>query len=125
MVATFHGNPKLTSISCYSPTNASTEEDAITFYIELISIIYQVPKHHVLVVGGDMNAKLGKGDVVRNGYHDVTNRNGQFMLDLIKECNLLNISASFCEKRRKVMDFHVSQWRKSTNRSHAYKQKMA
>ena len=43
MVATFHGNPSATILSCYSPTNVSEETDLITFYNKLSSLIHS---HH-------------------------------------------------------------------------------
>ena len=38
MVATFHGNPNTTIISCYSPTNVSEELEVEQFYMELASL---------------------------------------------------------------------------------------
>ena len=54
MVATFNGNPSATIISFYSPTNVSEETELIPFYIELSSLFRGIPKHKVLVIGGDM-----------------------------------------------------------------------
>ena len=58
MVATFNGNPRATTISCYSPTNVSEETELIAFYNELSSLVRSIPKHNVLVIGGDMNAQI-------------------------------------------------------------------
>ena len=55
MVDTFNGNPRATVISCYSPTN-SKETEQVAFYDELSSLLRCIPKHNVLVIGGDMNA---------------------------------------------------------------------
>ena len=60
MAATFNGNPKATIISCYSPTNVSEETELVTFYEELSSLVRSIPKHNLLVIGGDMNAQIGK-----------------------------------------------------------------
>ena len=57
MIATFNGNTKLTLISCYSPTNVSEEKDTLTLYTEVMSVVQYVPKHSVLVIGGDMQNK--------------------------------------------------------------------
>ena len=59
-VATFNGNPSATNISCDSPTNVSEETDLIAFYNELSSLVRSIPKHNVLVIGGNMNSKIGK-----------------------------------------------------------------
>ena len=60
MAATFNDNPKATIISCYSPTNVSEESEQVAFYDELSSLVRSIPKHNVLVIGGDMNAQIGK-----------------------------------------------------------------
>ena len=60
MAATFNGNPRATIISCYNPTSVSEETELIAFYDELSSLVYSIPKHNVLVIGGDMNAQIGK-----------------------------------------------------------------
>ena len=56
IVATFNGNLSSTIISCYSPTNFSEETDHIAFYNELSSLARSIPKHNILIIGGDMNA---------------------------------------------------------------------
>ena len=58
-VATFNGNLRATII-CYSPTNVSEETELIAFYDELSFLVRNIPKHNVLVIGGDMNAQIGK-----------------------------------------------------------------
>ena len=60
MAAIFNGNPRATIISCYSPTNVSEENELVTFYDELSSLVRSIPKHNMLVIGGDMNAQIGK-----------------------------------------------------------------
>ena len=59
MAATFNGNPRATIISCYIPTNVSEESELLTFYDELSSLGRSIPKH-MLFIGGDMNAQIGK-----------------------------------------------------------------
>ena len=60
MAATFNFNPKAKIISCYSPTNVSEENEIVTFYEDLSSLVRSIPKHNLLVIGGDMNAQIGK-----------------------------------------------------------------
>ena len=60
MVSTFNGNPSTTIISCYSHTNIREKSDLIAFYDKLSSLVRNIPKHYVLVMGGDMNAELVK-----------------------------------------------------------------
>ena len=56
LVATFHGNPEPTLISCYCPTNIADEQEVMDFYDDLSSLIRSVPKHSFLIIGGDLNA---------------------------------------------------------------------
>ena len=65
ILATFNGNHSATIIFCYSPTNVSEETELITFYDKLPSLVRSIPKHNVLVIGGDMNAQIGN-----NGNHE-------------------------------------------------------
>ena len=59
--ASFNSN-RCTTItsSCYCPTNACDETDIIT-YNELSCLIGLI-KYIVLIIGGDMNALVGKGE---------------------------------------------------------------
>ena len=57
MVATFNGNPCATIISCYIPMNVSEETELIVFYNALSSLFCSIPKHNVLVIGGDIRYK--------------------------------------------------------------------
>ena len=51
-------------ISFYSPTNISDEQDNEIFYTQFTCLTRQIPKHNFLIIGGDLNAHLGKD----NGY---------------------------------------------------------
>ena len=62
MLATFNGNPSTTINFCYSITNAGDEMDLITFNNDLFSIICRIPKYNVLLIGGDMNVQIGRGE---------------------------------------------------------------
>ena len=70
MVATFNGNPRATIISCYSPTNVSEETELVAFYDELSSLVRSIPKHNMLVIGGDMNAQIGKNGNNKYSLHN-------------------------------------------------------
>ena len=83
MVATFHGNPNITIKSCYSPTNVSEELEVEQFYMELTSLTRQIPKHNMLVIGGDFNAQLGKLYNSKFSYHTNANRNGNMLHNFI------------------------------------------
>ena len=83
MAATFNGNPRATIISSYSPNNVCEETELVTFYDELSSLVRSIPKHNMLVVGGDMNAQIGKNGNNKYSLHNTSNRNGQHLTDFI------------------------------------------
>ena len=70
MVTTFNGNPSATILSCYSPTNVSEETELIAFHDELSSLVRNIPKYNVLVIGGDMNAQIGKNRNIKYSLHN-------------------------------------------------------
>ena len=84
MVATFNGNPSTTIISCDSPTNVSEETDLIAFYNELSSLVRCIPKHNILIIGGDMNAQIGKNVSNEFSQHNSFNRNVEHVTDFRK-----------------------------------------
>ena len=59
---------KLTVIQCYSPTNTADEADKHNFYEQLQSEVAKTPKHDVLMVIGDLNAKVGSDNTGREEY---------------------------------------------------------
>ena len=101
----FNGNPKTTFVACYSPTNVSEETQAQEFYTQLQDTIRKLPKHNVIIIAGDMNAQVGTRDTKGSSYHEKTNRNGQMLLDLMKECNLVSISTKFTKKAGKLWTY--------------------
>ena len=83
LTATFNGNPRATIISCYSPSNVSEETKLVAFYDELSSLVHSNAKHNMLVIGGDMNAQIGKNGNNKYRLHNTSNRNGQVLTDFM------------------------------------------
>ena len=109
MAATFNGNPRATIISCYSPTNVSEETELVTFYDELFSLVRSIPKHNVLVIGGDMNAQIEKNRNNKYSLHNTSNRNGQHLTDFTIENRLTCLNTSYQKKEGKIMDLHIRE----------------
>ena len=103
----FDGNPRLTVITAYSPTEAAPDDEAEDFHNTLRQAISDVPAHHMLLVVGDMNARLGRSDVRDPGWylHDRTNRNGELLRDTIMECSLDATNHRFRKKPGKLWTF--------------------
>ena len=99
MAATFNGNPRATMFSWYSPTNVSEETELVAVYDELSSLVRSIPKHNVLVTGGDMNAQIGKNGNSKYSLQNTSNRNGQHLTDFMIE-NTLSCPNTYYQKRK-------------------------
>jgi len=83
----------ITIIQCYAPTNDSDENDKEEFYNLLQTETEKTPRHDILVVMGDLNAKVGNDSTDYErvmGKHGVgtKNNNGERLLDF---CDLNNL----------------------------------
>ena len=105
MAATFNGNPRATIISCYSPTNVSEETELVTFYDELSSLVHSIPKHNMLVIGGDMNAQIGKNGNNKYSFHNTSNRNGQHLTDFMIENRLACLNTNYQKREGKLWTY--------------------
>ena len=105
MAATFNGNPRATIISCYSPTNVSEETELVTFYDELSSLVRSIPKHNMLVIGGDMNAQIGKNGNNKYSLHNTSNRNGQHLTDFMIENRFACLNTNYQKREGKLWTY--------------------
>ena len=109
MVATFNGNPSATIISCYSPTNVSQETELITYYDELSSLVRSVPKHNIFIIGGDMNAQIGKNENNKYSLHNMSNKNGQHLRDFMIENRLTCLNTNYQKERENYEPTHMQR----------------
>ena len=63
--------------------------------MRLSSLARSIPKHNVLIIGGYMNAQIGKNGRNRHSFHNTSNRNGQHLTEFMME-NRLSSSSSSC-----------------------------
>ena len=105
IVATFNGNPSATIISCYSPTNVNEKADLIAFYNELASLVRSIPKHNVLVIGGDKNAQISKNVNHKFSLHNSSNRNGEHLTDFTIENRLTCPYIKFQKRKNKLLSY--------------------
>ena len=130
MVATFNGNPSATII-CYSPTNVSEETDLIAFYNELSSLVHSIPKHNILIIGGDTNAQIGKNVNHKFGLHNLSNRYGKLLTDFMLKNRLTCLNTKFQKRKGKLWTytyakntkahtFLYKKWNNSTLNCEAY-----
>lgn len=103
ITAKLEGNPATTIIGVYSPTNCSADKDAEDFYHLLTDTIKAVPKHHLMMIGGDFNAQTGPTTTIpSSSYHSTPNRNGTLLMDLLVECNLIALNTCFRKRKGKL-----------------------
>ena len=105
MAAMFNSNPRATIISCYRPTNVSEETELVAFYDELSSLVRSIPKHNVLVIGGDMNAQIGKNGNNRYSLHNTSNRNGQHLTEFMMENRLTCLNTNYQKREEKLWTY--------------------
>ena len=105
MIVTFNGNPNATIISCYSPTNVSEETELLAFFDELSSRVRSIPKHNILVTGGDVNAQIGKNVNHKSSLHNSSNRNGQHLTVLMIENRLTCLNTKFQKREGKLWTY--------------------
>ena len=106
MLAIFNGNPSAIIISCYSPTNVSEENDLITFYNELSSLVRNISKHYVLVIGGDMNAQIGKNVNHKFSSHNTSDRKREHLTDFTLKNRLTCLNRKFQKKNWEPIDLN-------------------
>ena len=112
MVLELKGNPKITIVCGYSPTNEAPEEDIEEFYSSLRSVLENVPQHNFLCVLGDMNAKIGPEDASFT-FDYATNRNGEMLLDFMDEFNLFSSNNLFMKPKNQLWSFEYPSGRRS------------
>ena len=105
LAATFNGNPRETIISCYSPTNVSEETERVTFDDKLSSLVRSIPKHNLFVIGGDMNAQIGKNGNNKYSLHNTSNRNGQHLTDFMIENRLTFLNTNYQKREGKLWTY--------------------
>ena len=101
---------KLSVIVCYAPTEDAEDEEKDTFYDELQAAVDETPTHDVLLIMGDLNAKVGidnqgkENTMGRQGL-GVANGNGDRLTSFCQE-NKLVIGGTIFEHK----NIHKVSW---------------
>ena len=83
-------------IQCYAPTNDGDEEDKNLFYEQLQADLEEIPRHDVIIIMDDMNAKVGNDNlgvertrtIGRHGCGTMNN-NGERLVDFCADNSLV------------------------------------
>ena len=108
LIVSFDGNPKLSVVCVYSPTEGDSREAAEEFHNDLRGALADLPAHNLRMVVGDLNAHLGKDDSKSDPnwyFHDRTNRNGELLRDTMLEANLEATNHRFRKRKGKMWTF--------------------
>ena len=108
LVINVSGNPAATVIATYSPTNAAPEDKVQQYYDNLCRAVESVPAHNVLIITGDVNARLGK-EHVNFPFHEETNRNGEYLVDFIQEKGLICVNTKFQKNKSRQWTYMSPQ----------------
>ena len=84
-------------ISSYSPSNTSDESVITNFCDRRSFLVRNIPKHNVLIIGGDMNGQISKDENYRSG---VLNRNDEYLTDFPLENSLSSLNTLNFQKGR-------------------------
>ena len=102
MAATFNGTPK----QQLSPATALPMLAKKTkFWRRSILPSSSIPKHNLLVIGGDMNAQIGKNRHNKYSLHYASNRNGQHLIDFMIENRLTCLNTNFQKREGKLWTY--------------------
>ena len=109
--ARFHSKyTKLSVLVCYAPTEDANAEVRDAFYDQLQTAVESVHAHDMLLILGDLNAKVGSDNTGREhvmGKHGIgtINDNGERLADFCEENNLLIGGTLFQHKH-----IHKTTW---------------
>lgn len=133
MKADFRGNPAMTIVVAYAPTEAAEEHIKDTYFGQLRSTLEAVPPHNFLAILTDANARFGRDDVMFT-FNETTNDNGNRHLEVMEEHHLVAANTLFQKRPGKLWTwasphntqhqldyiFVRSKWKNSVTNCEAY-----
>ena len=107
---------KLTLIHAYSPTNDASIESKDDFYERLEGTVQKCNRNDILLITGDLNAKVGKGTPEERevlGQHGAgdRNKNGERPCEFCKMNGLVITGTIFPHKEiHKLSNMDITKW---------------
>jgi len=101
----------ITVISPHAPTNDKDDQEKVRFYENLEKICNRIPRHDMVIIMGDFNAKLGNKEYLQpvadlHTIHDSSNDNGNMLIQFTIRNRLIVKSTMFPHKHT-----HLGTWR--------------
>jgi exonuclease III len=112
ITARFHARfQKISVVQCYAPTNPTELEKKEEFYNQVQRVMRRIPKRDVVIVMGDLNAKVGDSNLYIEksmGRHGLggKNENGEMLIEFCEENELVIGGTLFCHPR-----IHKATWK--------------
>ena len=109
---------KVTVIGAYAPTEDSEDLDKDLFYEKLQEVLDNTPKHDIIMLAGDFNAKVGRETdayapaIGRESLHEHSNDNGTRLASFALANNLIIGGTLFPHK-----DIHKHTWKSPDSRT--------
>ena len=98
----FTGNPIVTIIAAWVPTEVVTADSKKEFYNHLLKIIESEPLNNIITVLDNFNARIGDNSHKSNSqiigntnYHYKTNDNGKRLISICQQTNLRWVQSCF------------------------------
>ena len=108
LLARFHSNPELSILSAYAPMDGAYKEEKDKGYLDRQDCIYNLLAHNLLIVAGKFNARVGLDSHRRsprvlgsNAFHDITNDNGDRLVNIYESLSLRTLQLRFLQPRRR------------------------
>jgi hypothetical protein len=100
----------LSIICVHVPTEDKSDEVKEQFFEDLQKVYDRIPRHDIVILLGDVNAKTGREDVYRpvsgiHTLHDISNKNGELICEYAVANNMSVMSTEFQHKR-----IHKGTW---------------
>jgi sorting nexin-29 len=119
MTATFGGNPATTVIVAYAPTDDKTKETKDHFYADLLKCAQDTPPHNMLIIAGDLNARIGSDScesnsrvVGKHALHEHTNDNGSRLVEFCEATDTRPCQFKFPHPKSRIWT-----WQPDANRN--------
>ena len=118
LVVTFEANPELTVMSVYAPTEEASEAEKDKFYSDLQGFLQNTPRHNLVVVAGDFNARIGSDNIDTtyivsqvSTFHNETNDNGEKLIETCESLSMRIAQQRFPQPRQRQWTWtHPSCW---------------
>lgn len=102
----------MTILGVYAPNNDASVHVKDTFEDTLRSIIEQIPRNHEIIIGGDLNGRVGKqrhSNVIGRHGEETVNDNGERLINLCDQFDLKITNTFFAHK-----EIHKYTWYQQT-----------